>query len=155
MRKFISVMSALLILTSAYTRQQTSGQSISNASFLDTLPSNTIHSDTTIVFTKAEKEPNFEGDDKAWRNFWVKNMNPVVPVDNGAPVGEYTVIIRFIVETDGTLTDVKALTKHGYGLEEECVRIIKLSGKWQPAMQNGRVVRFYKKQPFTFVVSES
>ena len=52
------------------------------------------------------------------------------------------------------MSDLKALTKLGYGMEEEVVRVIKLSDKWVPAMQNGRNVAAYKKQPISFIIEK-
>lgn len=61
---------------------------------------------------------------------------------------------QFIVEKDGSISDIKPLTKLGHGMEDEAMRVIKASGKWQPAMQNGRQVRAYHKVPVTFQVLE-
>ena len=155
MVKFIFIVSALFIFTSSFIRQKPYFQSNDSKTFLDTIPVNNHHDDSAIVFTKAEKEPQFNDDAKAFYRFLVKNMKPEVPVNNGAPVGRYRVVIRFIVEKDGTVTNIKPQTKHGYGMEAECIRMIELSGKWIPAMQNGHLVRCYKEQPFIFEVSES
>ena len=108
--------------------------------------------DSSMVFTKVEIEPAFKGGESAWKNFLMKNLNANVPVENGAPEGTYTVVLQFIVTHEGAITDVKALTNHGFGMEEECIRIMKLSS-WLPGIQNGRHVRAYKKQPITFVVA--
>ena len=54
-----------------------------------------------------------------------KKLNPSAPVDNGAPEGTYTVYVQFVVSKDGNISDVRALTNHGYGMEEEAVRVIK------------------------------
>ncbi|MEQ1678624.1 MAG: energy transducer TonB, partial [Chitinophagaceae bacterium] len=45
-----------------------------------------------------------------------------------------------------------SLTNHGYGMEEEAMRVIKKGPKWTPAVQNGRQVKAYRKQPITFQV---
>lgn len=155
MQKLTIIVGALLIFTSAFTRQQTHCLPIDHETFLDTIPANDVHADSAILFTKTEKEPRFNDDAKAWYRFLVKNMAPTVPVDNGAPVGRYKVVIKFVVEMDGSVTNIKAITQHGYGMEAECIRMIELSGKWVPAMQNGRIVRCYKEQPFIFEVHES
>ena len=44
------------------------------------------------------------------------------------------------------------MTNHGYGMEEEAMRVIKKGPKWTPAVQNGRSVKAYRKQPITFQV---
>ena len=69
-----------------------------------------------------------------------------VPVNNGAPAGRYSVVVRFVVDIDGSISNIQALTNHGYGLEEEAIRVIKKSKKWGPAYLNGSHVKAYKKQ---------
>ncbi|MEE6187686.1 hypothetical protein PIECOFPK_00202 [Mycovorax composti] len=103
------------------------------------------------VFTKVEVDASYPGN---WVNFLQRNLDSQVPVENGAPPGNYTVIIQFIVDVTGTVSDVKALTNVGYGMEQEAIRVIKKSGKWKPAIQNGREVKAYRKQPITFQVVE-
>ena len=106
------------------------------------------------IFTKVEVEAGYAGGDGAWRRFLQNNLDTEVPGSNSAPKGKYTVIVRFIVAKDGTISDVVAETNYGYGMEQECIRAIKKSGKWTPAIQNGRNVISYKRQPLTFVVSD-
>ncbi len=108
--------------------------------------------DENKIFEKVEIEAAFQGGESAWRKYLERNLNPSAPVDNGAPEGTYTVYIQFVVSKDGSISDVRALTKHGYGMEEEAVRVIKKGPKWTPAIQNGRQVNAYRKQPITFQV---
>lgn len=111
--------------------------------------------DEDKIFTKVENEAAFPGGEAAWRRFLEKNLNASTPVDNGAPEGSYQVIVRFIVSKDGSISDVQAESKHGYGMEDEAVKIIKKGPKWTPALQNGRNVNAYRRQPITFVVQEN
>ncbi|MFN2457759.1 MAG: energy transducer TonB [Chitinophagaceae bacterium] len=106
------------------------------------------------IFEKVEVEASFQGGAGAWKKYLERNLNASAPVENGANPGSYTVMVQFIVSKDGTISDVKSLTSHGYGMEEEAVRVIKRGPKWIPAIQNGRNVNAYRKQPVTFVVSE-
>lgn len=105
------------------------------------------------IFETVEVEAEFPGGVEAWRNFLMKNLNPNVPVKNGAPLGKYTVYVQFIVAKDGTVRDVVPLTKLGFGMENEVVQLLKKSGKWSPAIQNDRPVNAYRKQPVTFMVT--
>jgi protein TonB len=107
--------------------------------------------DENKVFTKVEIEASFAGD---WAKFLQRNLNGQAASDAGAPSGTYQVVVQFIVDKEGNVSDVKALTKHGYGMEEEAMRAIKKAPKWNPAVQNGRQVKAYRKQPITFVVTE-
>jgi protein TonB len=107
--------------------------------------------DPNQVFTKVEVEASYAGD---WPSFLRRNLNPDVPAQNGAPPGSYTVVVQFIVDKEGNVSDIKPVTSHGYGMEDEAVRAIKKAPKWTPAIQNGRQVKAYRKQPITFIVPE-
>jgi len=111
---------------------------------------------TTVekLYTRVEKEAEFKGGDAGWVKYLEENMDPNVPVDNNAPAGSYQVIVQFIVNIDGTLSDITALTNHGFGMEKEVVRIIKQGPQWVPAVRFGRTIKAYRKQPVTFVVTE-
>jgi protein TonB len=104
------------------------------------------------IFQKVEVEASFPGKESAWKTYLQTNLRADVPVRKKAKVGTYTVIIQFLVEKDGSLSEFKALTNHGHGMEKEVIRILKKSPKWEPAYQNGRPVRAYRKQPVTFQV---
>ncbi|MES1225425.1 MAG: energy transducer TonB, partial [Bacteroidota bacterium] len=106
------------------------------------------------VFEKVEVEPDFPGGNNAWLTYLQKNLNANTPVDNKAPEGSYTVWVKFLVSKDGEISDVRTLTNHGFGMEQEVVKLIKNGPSWSPAMQNGHKVNAYKKQPVTFVVQE-
>jgi periplasmic protein TonB len=98
-----------------------------------------------------EMEAIFKGD---WIRFLERNLNGNVPVDNGAPAGKYTVLIQFVVDTEGKISDIRPLSNNGYGMEDEAIRVLKKANKWDPAIQNGRQVKTYKRQPITFRIDE-
>ena len=102
-----------------------------------------------------ERMPQFAGGLPMWRKYLERNLDAAVPVDNGAAAGAYTVLVQFIVNKDGSITDVTPLTNHGYGMEQELVRLIRQGPKWEPAYRFGSPLRAYQQQPVTFVVQES
>lgn len=89
-----------------------------------------------------------------WEIFLRRNLNPEVPINNNAPAGTYSILIQFVVDKEGNVSDVIPLTNHGYGMEQEAVRVLKRAAKWEPAIQNGYVVKAYRRQPITFQVLE-
>lgn len=109
--------------------------------------------DENKIFDKVEIEAKFPGGDGKWRQYLERNLVANVPVDNGAPEGTYTTVIQFVVDKEGNISDVRKMTSHGYGMEEEAMRVIKKGPKWDPAVQNGRQVKAYRKQPITFQVT--
>lgn len=104
------------------------------------------------IFERVDIEASFPGGDALWRKYLEQNLNASTPANNRAPEGAYTVVVQFIVDKDGTISDVRALTNHGYGMEAEVVRVIKRGPKWTPAIQDGSPVKAYRKQPVTFMV---
>jgi antitoxin component YwqK of YwqJK toxin-antitoxin module len=109
---------------------------------------------TDSVFSKKFQEAKFTGGEDGWRDFLKRNLKPNTPVDNNAGGGKYTVIVKFIVNKDGTLDDIEAENDPGYGMAEEAIRVIKQSGKWQPAIIYGKYRKAYRRQPITFVVED-
>lgn len=103
---------------------------------------NTIHD---VVQIPARYDGN-------WEKFLFKNLNANVPVDNGAPEGRYTVMIQFVVDKTGNLSDIRALTEVGYGMEQEAMRVLRKAKGWKPGIQAGFEVASYHRQPITFVV---
>ncbi|MBU3714737.1 MAG: hypothetical protein FGM46_07285 [Ferruginibacter sp.] len=117
----------------------------------DTLSNN--EDDENKIFTKVDVDASFPGDLVGWQKYLQSALDATIPAKYGAPPGSYTVIIRFIVDKDGSVSDVFSETAHGYGMETESIRVIRNSGKWTPAIQNGRNVTAYKRQPITWMVS--
>jgi hypothetical protein len=99
-----------------------------------------------------EKEAEYPGGAQAWIRFISNNVKSKVPIKNKAPNGTYTVIIKFIVDKNGQVADLKPETNLGYGMEEEAIRVISKSPKWINAIQNNKPVNAYRRQPLTFVV---
>lgn len=100
------------------------------------------------IFERVEIEAEFPGGLNKWRQYLERNLK----ANEEAPEGTYTVAVQFVVDKDGNISDVVALTNHGYGMEDEAVRIIKRGPKWNPAIQNGRQVKAYRKQLITFQI---
>lgn len=110
--------------------------------------------DEDKVFTKVENEAEFPGGNAAWARYVQRSLEGFNPADNGAPPGKYQVVVRFIVSKDGSISDVQAETKFGYGMEEQAIKCIKKGPNWKPALQNGRNVNAYRRQPVTYVVED-
>lgn len=110
--------------------------------------------EANIIFTKTEVEPQFTGGQDAWRKYLRENLKAITPVDEGWKAGVYKVVVKFIVHTDGTVSDVTTEDYAGTKTALHCIDVIKNAPKWQPAIQNGRKVNAYKKQPITFVIEE-
>jgi protein TonB len=102
-------------------------------------------------FIPDERESIYPGGAEAWRRFLIKTLRYPAGGQNKGIKG--TVTVKFIVDVDGKLSDIEAIS----GPEElrnEAVRVIRLSGKWTPAHQNGSKVRSYKLQAIVFQLND-
>ncbi len=101
-----------------------------------------------------QKQAQFPGGLDAWRKFLEKNLRSELPTDNGAPAGNYSVVVSFLVNREGDISEVKALTDPGYGIAAEAARVVQRGPKWIPALQNGQTVIYRQRQTITFKVEE-
>lgn len=99
------------------------------------------------TFTKVEIESSYPGGPGAWARYLNKTLR--YPQEAQDQEIQGAVVVQFIVDKAGTVTDVEAISGPAE-LRDEAVRVIKRSGKWTPAVQNGRQVKSYKKQPIVF-----
>ena len=104
------------------------------------------------IWPIVEVEAKYAGN---WEKFLLRNLNGNVPVDNGAPPGRHTVVIQFIVDKEGNVSDIHALSNVGYGMEQEAIRVLKRAEKWEPAIQAGYKVKAYRVQRITFEVLDN
>ena len=100
------------------------------------------------VFTFVEEYPSYEGGDTAFIKFLQKNL--LYP-DKARRMGlEGRVFVQFVVEKDGSLSNVIVLKGMSGGFNEEAVRIMQTSPKWLAGKQRGRSVRVQMVVPITF-----
>ncbi|BAU52192.1 M56 family metallopeptidase [Mucilaginibacter gotjawali] len=104
------------------------------------------------VFTAVEQNPSFPGGLEAFYRFLGKNVK--YPQEMRDKNVQGRVIIRFIVEQDGALTNFNIVRDLGYGAGEEAVRVLALSPKWEPGIQNGRAVRVMYSVPINFTLAD-
>ncbi len=153
-KKLISslLLCTLIITLNAFAKPQPAHHITALKILSDTIPD--IKTTEEKIFERVEIEASFPGGDNVWRKFLEQNLNAATPVNYGASAGIYTVIIEFVVDRSGIISGIKALTNHGYGMEAEVIRLLKKAPKWNPAIQDGRPVKAYRKQPVTFMVVE-
>ena len=101
------------------------------------------------IFVTAETMPSFMGGDLGvFRNWVQKQLNyPPIAQENGI---QGKVIIQFVVEKDGRLTNVQVLSTPDRSLSEEAVRVLQLSPRWSPGKQRNQPVRIKYTLPVDF-----
>ena len=100
------------------------------------------------VFDVVEEMPSFPGGQGALMSFLNSNIKyPVVAQENGV---QGRVIVGFVVERDGSITDVKIMRSVDPSLDREAQRVVKAMPKWKPGKQNGSAVRVKYTVPVVF-----
>jgi protein TonB len=108
-------------------------------------------SNEPVSFAAVEKLPAFPGGEAAFGNYLSKNIRyPPVAKENNT---QGRVILSFVVERDGSLTDIKVLHDIGGGCGPEAVRVLSKSPHWTPGIQNGKKVRVAYTMPVNFTLS--
>jgi protein TonB len=110
---------------------------------MDKLAADSVHNPTY----KIAVESRFPGGSHAWAKYLSENLQ--YPKKAFRKKVEGIVVVQFIVEKDGTVTDVEAVSGDPL-LREEAVRIVKASPAWIPARGDGVLLKSYKKQPINF-----
>lgn len=95
------------------------------------------------IFDKSEYPAYYPGGENKWKNFVKKNL------DNSIK-GKHKVEVRFEVDRNGNLSAFEIMNRAPAQKFKEAVRILKLSGKWFPAIQNGYCVKAWVSMEFDF-----
>ena len=106
------------------------------------------HEEESKVFDIVEQMPSFPGGPAALMKFLSENIKyPVVAQENGV---QGRVVVAFVVERDGSITDVHIARGVDPSLDKEAVRVVKSMPKWTPGKQNGSAVRVKFNVPVAF-----
>ena len=101
-------------------------------------PSEVVEEDNNIYNTAGiQVSPEFPGGIQKFNNYIRNNFQ--FPEDENFPGGK--VLVSFVVEKDGSLTDIRIIRDPGFGTAKEAERVLKRSVKWTPGEQNGKKVR--------------
>jgi len=102
------------------------------------------------IFTIVEKMPEFPGGTKKLFGYLGKNIEyPPMAKDAGIKGKVY---VTFVVDKDGSITDVKVLRGIGGGCDEEAIRVVKGMPRWSPGKQRGKSVRVQYNLPINFIL---
>ena len=102
----------------------------------------------TKIFTVVEQMPMYPGGDAALMGYLRDNIHyPTVAAENGV---QGRVVVGFVVERDGSITDVSVLRGVDPSLDREAMRVVKSMPRWTPGKQNGSAVRVKYQVPVAF-----
>lgn len=106
------------------------------------------HEEENKVFDIVEQQPLFPGGPAALMKYLSENTKyPVVALENGV---QGRVTVQFVVEKDGSISDVHVLRGVDPSLDKEAVRVVKSMPRWTPGKQNGITVRVNYRVPVLF-----
>jgi len=100
------------------------------------------------IFTAVEQNPEFPGGPAEMYKYLAKNIRYPGAASRANIQGR--VFLQFVVNTDGSITDVEVVKGVGFGCDEEAVRVVKSMPKWKPGRQQGRAVRVKYTLPVNF-----
>lgn len=103
--------------------------------------------------TSEEVMPEFPGGEEALIKYLKKNI--VYPKLASDYKIEGRVEVDFIIERDGSISNVKIRKPLGYGCDEEAMRVIRNMPRWKPGMQDGKPVRVSYMIPLKFTLAKS
>lgn len=99
-------------------------------------------------FEKQEFAPEFPGGLRALLRFFSKNLSTPDELNTGE---KKTVLAKFMVDVDGSISQIEIIKSGGDKYDNEVIRVFKKMPKWIPALQNGHKVAIYFTQPVTFI----
>lgn len=103
------------------------------------------------IFEVVEVQPSFPGGNAALMKWLSEHLNyPAVAQENGV---QGRVVVQFVVETDGSITQVKVARGVDPSLDKEATRVVKSMPRWNPGKQNGQAVRVRFTLPVQFKLS--
>jgi TonB family protein len=112
---------------------------------------NNVAKDGNEIFDVTEVQPNPPGGMEGWNEYLKANVT--YPAEAKSMGIEGTVIVVFVVNSDGSVSNPEILRGIGGGADEEALRVVQNSPNWEPAKQKNRVVNCRMRLPIRFKLS--
>lgn len=115
----------------------------------------TVKTDTedNTVYKLTDTPAEYPGGEEAINAFINKTMRyPLKAIEEGI---QGKVVLKFIINKDGSLSDIKVEKSVHKLLDDEAIRLAKAMSKWEPARQKGKIVRSYFSFPLRFQLASS
>ena len=109
-----------------------------------------VEAKSETEFVIVEQQPEFPGGMKALADFLGKSLKYPRAAASAGVSGK--VFVSFIVNSDGSLTDLQVLKGIGFGCDEEAIRVMQKMPRWKPGKQSGRAVRVKFNLPISFTL---
>ncbi|MEI6348440.1 MAG: energy transducer TonB [Bacteroidota bacterium] len=107
---------------------------------------------STEIFAIVETSPTYNGGDEARLKFLSQNLKyPAIAIEKGT---QGTVYVSFVIEKDGSISNITLKRDIGNGCGDEAIRVVKMMPKWIPGKQQGKLVRVQFIMPISFKLSK-
>lgn len=106
---------------------------------------------TDTIYTSTKNMPSYTGGNEALKKFKEENLK--FPPEVKSLGIEGFVMVRFIIEKDGTVSNVKVMNGVSPTLDAEAIRVTKMMPKWQPGMEKDKPVRFLWMTNYDFITT--
>lgn len=100
------------------------------------------------IFKVVEQMPEFPGGEAALYKWLNENLRYPEKATNAGQQG--TVRVKFVVNEDGSISNVQVLRPLGFGMDEEAKRVVAAMPKWKAGKNNGKPVKVYYQLPIRF-----
>lgn len=108
--------------------------------------------DTTAIYTSVETQAEFPGGLQEFAGFLAKNIR--YPADARQKGIQGKVFLTFVVERNGSLSDIKVIRGVSKDIDAEAIRVLQISPKWMPGRQSGIAVREQYTVPISFTLAK-
>lgn len=128
------------------------GQTIKSGNAINSIPTEGSENEAVITAT-LDKLPEFPGGITKFLTYVGNNFREPDLSNSGlAPSKAISVIVSFVIEKDGSMTDIKVLRDPGFRLGDEAIRVLKSQKtKWKPGIKNGKPVRTLYTLPISII----
>lgn len=153
MKKIITL-SALLVLLGSNLRAQNvinPTNEKDGSTILRAVGDDSTTSDNEKVYQVVGQQPNFPGGKEELFKYLAYNM--IYPADAAKNKVEGRVLVTFVIEHDGSISNVNVVNSVYPSLDKEAIRVVSEMPKWIPGKANGKTVRVKYTIPITFRLS--
>jgi periplasmic protein TonB len=107
-------------------------------------------SDNDAIYTYVQEPPEYPGGDQARKSFLQRNIRyPKLAIQNKI---QGKVYVSFIVEKNGSVSNVKVVQGIGAGCDDEAIRVAMMMPRWRPGKSQGHEVRVLQNMPINFIL---
>ena len=153
MKKIIALSALLLLLDSNLKAQNVVNPTNekNNITILRAVGDDSTVSDKEKVYQVVEQQPSFPGGREELFKYLAYNM--IYPADAAKNKVEGRVLVTFVIEHDGSISNVNVVNSVYPSLDKEAIRVVSEMPKWIPGKANGKTVRVKYTIPITFRLS--